>query len=82
MDYDIVSCFLEIVKAAGSGALPAMGETAVRGAYLKAVGFMAFRRTAVKLAGVAPHLIPIRGHAALTPDASVPSGLRAALACG
>ena len=44
---------------------------------------MTSRRTVVGLAGVAPRLVPSRGHSALIPDAfvrlSVP-GLRAALA--
>lgn len=35
---------------------------------------------AVGLADIAPRLVPRRGHTALIPDASVPSGLRASLA--
>jgi hypothetical protein len=38
------------------------------------VPFRASRRTAVGLAGYAPRLVPSRGHSALIPDATVPSG--------
>lgn len=40
----------------------------------------ASRRSAVGLAGDAPRHVPSRGHPALIPDASGPTGLRAALA--
>lgn len=88
MDECIVSRFDEFVKVAGSGRLR-YGRSSRKGNLFKhcrlrcrlgRFGFIASRHTAVGLAGVAPRLVPSRGHAALIPDASGPLGLRAPLA--